>query len=135
MNLKTQLPLNQPLNHRMPTDSTHWQPRSILRFIQAFNTSAATVLVETDQGEGYLKPLGNTTGPHLLACELVGTELARLFGLPTFDFAIIEVTEDDEIPLHHGRLAQTGPAFITRAERGGTWGGSPDELSKLDNPT
>lgn len=117
----------------MPTDPSHWQPQTILRFIQAFNTSAATVRVETDQGEGYLKPLGNTTGPHLLACELVGTELARRFGLPTFDFAIIEVTEDDEIPLHHGGYAQTGPAFITRAERGVTWGGSPEELSKLEN--
>ena len=55
-------------------------------------------------------------GPHALASELVGTQLADWFGLPTFDYSIIRV-ETDEIELRfaNGQLAQTGPAFITRA--------------------
>jgi hypothetical protein len=112
----------------------HWQPQTILRFIQAFSTSAATVRVATDQGDGYLKALGNTTGPHVLACEWVATNLARTFGLPTLDFSLISITEEDEIPLHNGNLAQFGRAFITRAEENIMWGGSAEELRNLVNP-
>jgi hypothetical protein len=118
----------------MQPDQNNWQPQTILRFIESFDTSASTTLVATDAGDGYLKPLGNPTGPHLLACEWVGTNLAKLFGLSTFDFALIQITEDDEIPLSNGNLAQQGTAFITRKEDGFTWGGSVDELQALENP-
>jgi hypothetical protein len=67
-----------------------WQPRIIRRFIKNFATATEVVLVETDQGRGYLKALGNKSGPHALACEWVGTNLAKLLGLQTFDFSIIE---------------------------------------------
>jgi hypothetical protein len=111
-----------------------WQPTTIRRFIQAFATSACTALVETDAGKGYLKALGGPEGPHTLVCEWVGTRLAKWFGLPTFDFAIISVTEADEIPFHNGGKAQVGPAFITRAESGEPWSGEEKQLEKLMNP-
>ena len=73
-----------------------WQPRSILYTIRSLATATATVLVQTDQGEGYLKAMGNPEGPHVLACEWVGSQLARRLGLPTFiDFALIEVSRFD----------------------------------------
>lgn len=118
----------------MPSAEANWQPKTILRFVEAFSTSAATVRVVTDQGDGYLKALGNPTSPHLLACEWVSTQLAKRFGLPTLDFSLIELTDDDEIPLAEGGYAQPGAAFITRAEENIMWGGTADELRTLVNP-
>jgi hypothetical protein len=110
-----------------------WSPSSIKRFIKAFQTSACTVLVETDLGKGYLKALGNGEGPNILACEWIGTQLAKWFGLSTFDFAMIEVTDIDEIPFHNGNKAQSGRAFITRAESGEPWDGQEKQLTRLCN--
>lgn len=110
-----------------------WQPRTVLRFVKALNTAAATVIVDTDEGEGYLKAMGNPAGPHALACEWVGTKLARRLELQTFEFALVEVTEEDEIPLASGHLAQPGPAFITRRERGTSWGGGKRSLRQVAN--
>jgi hypothetical protein len=76
----------------------------------------------------------NPAGEHALACELVGTQLAGWFGLPIFDFAIVQVTEVDELPFDNGGFAHPGPAFITRAEPGESWGGAVRELKKLVNP-
>ena len=64
---------------------------------------------------------------------LVATQLARWFGRPTFDFAILTLDRNDEIPFHRGGTAHPGSAFATRAERGHTWGGSADELSMISN--
>lgn len=111
-----------------------WTPTTIKRLIRAFPTSACTALVETDAGKGYLKALGNGEGPHILACEWIGSRLARWFGLSTFDIAMIDVTEQDEIPFHNGGKAQVGPAFITRAESGETWSGDEKQLDRLFNP-
>ena len=111
-----------------------WQPKTIRRFVRSFPTSTCTVLVETDAGPGYLKALGGPEGPHPLACEWVGTQLAKWFGLSTFDFALIQVTPDDEIPFAKGGKANAGPAFITRAESGETWSGSEKQLGRLANP-
>ncbi len=116
------------------TTATSWKPTTIRRFIRALDTGAGTVVVETDQGEGYLKALGNPAGPHALACDWIGTSLARRLSLLTFAFAIVEVTTEDEIPLARGGRAQPGPAFITRSERGITWGGTLRELRRLANP-
>jgi hypothetical protein len=90
--------------------------------------------VETDQGEGYLKAIGNPGGEHCIACEYVGTQLARWFCLPTFDFALVNVSDVDMLPFSKGGNAKPGPAFITRKERGQPWGGSERELKKLINP-
>ena len=85
-------------------------------------------------GPAFIKVLNNPLGPHVLVRELVGTSLARWFGLPTFDFAILELDELDEIILHNNLRAVPGPAFVTRAVSGHPWGGDPDELRLLDNP-
>ena len=110
---------------------SNWQPRYIRQFIKHFDTGAGVILVETDQGAGYAKVLGNHTGPHALAREWVCTSLARWLGLPTFHFAMVDMLTENELPLARGGMAQPGPAFITRAERGTTWGGAEDELRKL----
>jgi hypothetical protein len=104
-----------------------------MRFIQSFGTAAGTARIDTDGGEGYIKALGNAEGPHILACELVGSLLADWLGLPTLDFALIDVTADDEIPFYGGGIASPGPAFISRAEQGTTWGGTADELKAAHN--
>lgn len=111
-----------------------WQPRTILRFIQALPTSTNVVRVDTDAGEGFLKAMGNPEGPHVLACELVGTLLAEWLGLPTLEHALVRVTPDDEIPLARGGLAAPGPAFITKAEDGFPWGGDEETLRRLRQP-
>lgn len=111
-----------------------WQPSRIERVIEAFPTGSSVVRVETDQGEAFLKALSNKAEPHNLACELVGTRLARWLKLPTFDFALITVSADDRIPLADGTMAHPGPAFIARFEDGYPWGGDPRELDGLDNP-
>ncbi len=118
----------------MATSEQKWQPKIIRRFIKNVATGSEVVLVETDQGRGYLKALGNKGGPHALVCEWVGTNLARLLGLPTFDFALIGIGPEDEIPLASGNHALPGSAFITRRERGTTWGGKATELEKVSNP-
>ena len=117
----------------------NWQPDTIRRFVKGFPTSARTALVETDIGPGYLKTLGGPEGPHTLASEVIATQLAAWFGLTTLDWAIIAVDEIDEIPFvdregnQIGR-ASPGPAFITRAEMGVSWGGGNRELKLLMNP-
>jgi hypothetical protein len=78
--------------------------------------------------------MGNREGPHALACEWVGTQLAVWFGLRTFDLAIMNVTADDEIPLGHGRSAEPGPAIASRREKGAPWSGDPSDLKRIDNP-
>ena len=67
------------------------------------------------------------------------TQLAQWFGLPTFDIAIIEVCEADEIPFvdQKGKRigqAQPGPAFISRGEAGEPWSGNESQLKRLVNP-
>lgn len=75
--------------------------------------------------------VGNPEGPHVLACELVGTLLAEWLGLPTLEYALVWLTSDDEIPLAAGGLAAPGPAFITKAEEGFPWGGDVETLQAI----
>lgn len=93
-----------------------------------------TARIVTDAGKAYCKAIGNPEGPHALACEWVGTHLARWLGLPTFDCALLTVDEVDEIPLGDQTWAKPGPAFVSRAESGHAWGGSADELHLIENP-
>jgi len=110
-----------------------WRPTEIVRFVRSIPSSTGVAVVVTDVGEGYVKVIGNAEGEHVLACEWVATHLAQWLGLPTFDFCLIPVTEVDEIWLPDGKLAKPGPAFITRSEKGGDWGGTPRELKRLTN--
>jgi len=118
----------------MASEKPPWRPTTIRRFVKAFPTGAGVVLVETDLGKGYLKAMGNPGGDHVLACEWVGTSLARRLRLPTFDWWLLEVTREDEIPFAAGGRANPGPAFVTRAEKGGPWSGAERELKTLSNP-
>jgi hypothetical protein len=111
-----------------------WQPTCITQFVEARKSSTQVVIVETDAGRGYLKAMGNPEGEHALACDWVGTQLAKWFGLLTLDQAIVEVDEFVEIRLFNGDLAQVGPALVTRALKGDSWSGKPGQLAKLRNP-
>lgn len=113
-----------------------WQPTTILRYIDSRESSTQVILVKTDLGDGYLKAMGNPEGEHVLACEWVGTQLARWFGLPTFRFGTVMVAADDELTFHRrekGR-AKPGPAFISKADPGEPWGGTKRQLKRLANP-
>ncbi len=80
------------------------------------------------------KFMGNPAGDHALACEWVGTSLAKWLGIPTFEFALIPYQTDFRILLDKDSYAQIGPAFITRWEdKGGAWRGDPAQLEKIEN--
>lgn len=111
-----------------------WSPTRILREVRSLPTRSGATVVETDLGEGYLKALGNDSGPHSLACELIGTMLAQWLNLSTLDYGIIEVTAEFQPNIGNGRLAETGPAFITRSEVGDPWSGLAKDLNTLTNP-
>lgn len=111
-----------------------WHPTCITQFVEARKSSTQVVIVETDAGRGFLKAMGNPEGEHALACDWVGTQLAKWFGLSTLDQAIVEVDEFVEIRFLNGNLAELGPALVTRALRGDSWSGEPRQLTKLQNP-
>jgi hypothetical protein len=111
-----------------------WQPTEFRRFEASFPTSTSPSRIVTDAGRAYLKGIGNPEGPHALASEWLAGNLAKWLGLRTFDFAIMQVRNGDEIEMKNGRLVQPGPAFVTRAEHGNSWGGSAEELQHLINP-
>jgi hypothetical protein len=111
-----------------------WQPQHIKFAADVFTTATETVFVTTDAGNGYLKAMGNRGGPHLLASDWVATQLAEWLGLPTFEYALIEVTDIDEIPLGANKHAAPGPAFITKEMSGNVWGGGEESLKRLINP-
>ncbi|MEQ1828087.1 MAG: HipA family kinase [Pirellula sp.] len=110
-----------------------FQPTEIIQLVSTRDTGVGTLIVETDAGLGYLKALGNPDGPHALVKEFIGTRLADLIGLPTFDYALIEVAEIDDLPFFGRGRAEPGPAFVTRAEKGVTWGNDRRLLDKIDN--
>lgn len=114
----------------------YWQPNEFLRFDESIRSSSmCTARVTTDAGPAYLKAMGNPQGPHQLACDYIGTQLAEWFGLPTFDYALVMIDAVvDEIPLKDGKLAESGPALATKATTGHDWGGSAEELDALANP-
>ncbi len=106
----------------------------VTQFIGNIDSGAGTLIVSTDAGLGYLKALGNPDGPHALVKDLLGTRLAAMLGLPTFDYAIIEVTELDDLPFFKTGKAEPGPAFVTRGEQGSVWGNDKRLLQRIDNP-
>lgn len=111
-----------------------WHPTTFARFERHLRGSALTALIVTDAGRGYIKPMSPSLSPHTLACEWVGSQLARWFGLPTFEFTLMPVDAADEIPLADGTRAAVGMAFVSREMEGHVWSGSPKELRLIENP-
>jgi len=110
-----------------------WKPTRFERYDRGYDTSMQTCRIVTDCGPAYIKAMGNPEGPHALACEWVGSLLARWFGLPTFDFNLMALTQSDEIPFLRGGCALPGPAFVTKAVPGHCWGGDARELRQVEN--
>ena len=98
------------------------------------DTGTEVVRLVTDVGVGFAKFLGNREGPHVLACELMGTKLAALLGLPVFDHAVFEYDGVPEIRLYSGGIARPGPTWITRREEGTPWSGKEEDLRLISNP-
>jgi hypothetical protein len=119
----------------MPHRPSHFQPTRLLRVVNSLDTGMGTTEVLTDAGRAFIKVMGNRQGPHNLACEWVGTRLADWFGLPTADFAILELVPEDAFALPRGNRAKPGRAFITRAMEGDTWEETSQELDLLVNPS
>ena len=113
--------------------SSNWQPTEVTLFIDHVDSGAGTLIVRTDAGLAYLKALGNPDGPHALVKDLLGTHLAAMLSLPTFDYSLIEVTDLDELPFFRDGNAEPGPAFATRGEEGSVWGSDKRLLDKIDN--
>jgi hypothetical protein len=105
------------------TANQDWNPQTFLSYIRTVKSSSRVALIRTDDNEAYLKAINNPEGEQVLACDWFGTKLARRFGLKTFDVAMLELTDLDEIPLDEGIFAQPGLAFVSRAEDGNTMGG------------
>jgi hypothetical protein len=115
--------------------ANNWQPRTFKKFISSVNTSRKTAQIDTDAGRAYIKTMMSSQGHHPLACEWVGTQLAKWFGLPTLEFALLNLEPDDEIPLGKdgSENALPGPAFVTREFEGLQWDGSSKSLDSVEN--
>jgi len=72
-----------------------WSPTKIRWVNDTLESSTGASRVETDSGPAYAKLSGNPEGPQALFCEYVGTRAAAWLGLPTFEVAVIEVTETE----------------------------------------
>jgi hypothetical protein len=116
------------------SDIVKWHP-TIIKRVEKNNISSSTtpVLILTDQGEGYFKVLGNKEGPHVLACEYVGTSLAALLGLATFEYCLFYFSGEPEIVLPNNFKAKPGTGFLTKAESGSTWDGTKEILRNITN--
>ncbi|AKT38397.1 DUF3037 domain-containing protein [Chondromyces crocatus] len=111
-----------------------WSPTTIRWVSDPLASSTGAARVQTDQGPAYAKLLGNPEGPLALFCDWLGTHAAAWLGLPTFDLAVVEVTEPALVTYADGSTSCPGPALLARLEHGTTWGGTSDELAAIENP-
>jgi hypothetical protein len=130
---------NGVMEHFKPIyTSPTWQPMKIEYAGDPIATSTGVTRVFTDAGWAYCKPIGNRQGEQVLACEWVCVRLAKWFGLPTFDAAVIDLPKDKCIDLAVYRekryRAKAGPCFLTRDTPGHVWGRKESELDRLSNP-
>ena len=109
-----------------------WRPTEVQRVVETFTTSTRPAKVITDAGPAFLKGMDNPQGNGTLACELVAGELARLLGLKTPDFAVLDLHLD--IPMQgYGNMA-LGPAFVSRVLPGSTGSEDGSILKNLAAP-
>ncbi len=111
-----------------------WSPTRIRWVNATLASSTGAARVETDQGPAYAKLMGNPEGPQALFCEWVGTRAAAWLGLPTFEIAVVDVSEAALITYADGTKSEAGPAFVAREQIGTTWGGTADELLSIEKP-
>lgn len=118
----------------MQRDPLEWAPTRVLSFEKAYESSTKVFRVRTDCGVGFLKTMGNPEGLHTLPCEWIGSNLAKWFGLPTFDFSIFRLAEECPF-VFRGRSdsAIAGPAFSSRESAGESWSGRASELAAVFN--
>ena len=110
-----------------------WAPKRIRMVDRVLGTSTGAARVETDVGPAFAKLPGNPEGLSVLCCELIGTRAAQWLGLPTFDFALIPVTER-LIQYDNGTESLAGTGLLMREELGGqSWGGTSEELASVVN--
>ncbi|MDR2762959.1 MAG: hypothetical protein LBB88_10180 [Planctomycetaceae bacterium] len=118
------------MNNLFPT----WNPTIIKRVEKSdIESSTSPFLVVTDRGKGYFKVLGNNEGPRVLACEYVGTSLAKLLGLSTFEYCLFNFSGQPEIEFSNGYKAESGYGFLSKAESGNTWDGTQLMLETIIN--
>ena len=110
-----------------------WQPTSVRMALPTkIPSSTSPCHVITDVGNAYLKLPNNPQGTPTVISEFIGTQLAEWFGLPTFEYALMTVSEAE---LYPDRADLTSPitVFATREEDGEKWQGSADELKLIVN--
>lgn len=112
---------------------TGWNPTVIRRVEECQDTGSEVVAVVTNDGRGFAKFIGNREGPHVLACEFLGTRMAHHLGLPTFDHSLMDYDGCPEIEFYNGGIAQPGPTWTTRREEGINWSGNADDLKVIAN--
>ncbi|WP_236616078.1 HipA family kinase [Rhodopirellula europaea] len=114
---------------------TNWTPTTIKRRIPTdISSSTRPTHVVTDQGNAYIKwpsQLRNSQGATALASELIGTGLAEWFGLPTFEYAVMQACEADAFPDSDDE--NLVPVFLTKEVEGDTWKGTAKELNQVEN--
>ncbi len=111
----------------------HWKPTKIRSLIQALPSGSEVLQVETDAGRAFAKLLGGKEGPHVLACELVGTRLAALLGLPVLDWVLLNYPGQPHLRLKSGNMAKPGTAWLTRKVNGFVWGREANDLKYIAN--
>lgn len=111
------------------------RPR-VRAFIKIYGTNSQAALVETDRGEYVIKAANNKDGPPVLVAEWVGCGGATWLGIPTPDFAVVEIPTTVEVPLDDSgkNLAQSGPCFGSKLIKAFGWEGDAETLAKLANP-
>ncbi len=115
--------------------SHHWKPTRIRSLIAALPTGSEVLQVDTDAGRAFAKVPGGGEGPHVLACELVGTRLAALLGLPVLDWILLHYPGLPPLRLaKSGNMAKTGTAWLTRTVNGVVWSGHSGDLKYIANP-
>jgi len=65
---------------------------------------------------------------------MVGIRAAAWLGLPTFEYALMRITEDGLVSYRDGSESKAGLAFVTRWEDGTPWGGAEEDLQGVENP-
>ena len=114
-----------------------WQPTCIERVLSIADSSMRTVRVMTDAGEAYIKPLGGCdAGPHPLACEYIGSSLAKWLGLSIPEFAIMNLDDLDAEMIQDVEegIAQPGHGFVSKLISNATpWDGTAKNLEGIYN--